>query len=151
MRHVSDSDEEDEKPATSSRLLGELQRLNVSYNPDAKSELDRLDRLTPRNSDSGRVNHIEVANIVREVSMESQSKRVTAQYVEPRTFDEAWNHPDPKQQEFWRSAIRKEFRDRFRERSGTRDTGRMYLTIVGVSSTSGYSKLKGIGFSDPNS
>ena len=55
MRHVSNSDEEDEKPATSSRLLGELQRLNVSYNPDAKSELDRLDGLTPGNSDSGRV------------------------------------------------------------------------------------------------
>ena len=111
MRHVSDSDEEDEKPATSYRLLGELRRLNVSYNPEAKSELDRLDGLTPRNSDSVRVNRIEVANIVREVSMESQSEMVTSQYVEPRTFEEAWNHPDPKQREFWRSAIRKEFRD----------------------------------------
>ena len=43
---------------------------------------------------------MEVANIVREVSMESQSKKVTYQYVEPKTFDEAWNHPDPKQREF---------------------------------------------------
>ena len=41
VRHVSDSDEEDENPAPSSRLLGELRRLNVSYNPDAKTELDR--------------------------------------------------------------------------------------------------------------
>ena len=56
VRHVSDSDEEDEKPVTSSRLLGELQRLNASYNPDAKSELDRLDGLTPSNSNSGRGN-----------------------------------------------------------------------------------------------
>lgn len=45
----------------------------MSYNPDAKSELDSLDGLTPRNSNSGRVNRIELANIVREVSMESQS------------------------------------------------------------------------------
>ena len=43
--------------------------------------------------------------------MESQNEKVTTQYVEPTIFDEAWNHPDPKQQEFWRSAIRKEFRD----------------------------------------
>ena len=97
VSHVHNSDEEDEKPATSSRLLGELQRLNVSYNRDAKSELDPLDGLISRNSDLGRVNRIEVAIIVREVSMESQSKQVSTQYVEPRTFDEAWNHPDPKQ------------------------------------------------------
>ena len=32
VRRVSDSDEEDVKPAPSSRLLGELRRLNVSYN-----------------------------------------------------------------------------------------------------------------------
>ena len=96
---------------TSFRLLGELQRLNASYNPDAKSELGLLDGLTPRNSNSGRVNQIEVANIVREVSMESQSEMVTSQYVEPKTFDEAWNHPDPKQRKFLRSAVRKEFKD----------------------------------------
>ena len=56
MRHVDNSDEEDEKPVTSSQLLGELQRLNASYNPDAKSELDSLERLTPRNNDSGKIN-----------------------------------------------------------------------------------------------
>ena len=106
VRHVSNLDEEDEKPATSSRLLGELRRLNVSYNPVAKSELDRLDGLTPRNSNLVRVNRIQLANIVRDVSMESQIEKVTTQYVEPRTFEEAWNHPDPKQREFWRSAIR---------------------------------------------
>ena len=55
-RHVSNSDKEDVKPVTPSQLLGELQRLNASYNSDAKSELDRLDGSTPRNSDSGRVN-----------------------------------------------------------------------------------------------
>ena len=103
VRHVSNSNEEDEKPVASSKFLGELRRLNASYNQDAKSELDCLYGLTLRNSDLGRVNQIEVANIVREVSMESQSKKVITEYVDPKTFDEAWNHPDPKQREFWRS------------------------------------------------
>ncbi len=30
---------------------------------------------------------------------------------EPRTFQEAWNHPDPEQCMKWREAIRKEFAD----------------------------------------
>ena len=32
-------------------------------------------------------------------------------YTEPRTFQEAWHHPDPIQRDLWREAIRKEFRD----------------------------------------
>ena len=102
VRHVSDSDEEDEKPAPSSRLLGELRRLNVSYNPDAKTELDRLDGLTSKNQDSGRVNHIEVANIVREVSMESQNEKVNPEdskvnpeYIEPKTFEDCLLYTSP--------------------------------------------------------
>ena len=30
---------------------------------------------------------------------------------EPKTFDQAWNHPNPKDQKLWREAINKEFRD----------------------------------------
>eukprot|EP00957_Ditylum_brightwellii_P026706 2020009-Ditylum_brightwellii.AAC.1 len=32
-------------------------------------------------------------------------------YVIPKNFDEAWNHPDPVQRAKWREAIRKEFHD----------------------------------------
>ena len=32
-------------------------------------------------------------------------------YVIPKKFDEAWNHPDPVQREKWRETIRKEFHD----------------------------------------
>ena len=32
-------------------------------------------------------------------------------YVNPRTFDEAWNHPDENDRKKWREAIRKEFHD----------------------------------------
>ena len=31
--------------------------------------------------------------------------------VEPSSFQEAWNHPDPEQRKKWRGAIRKEFSD----------------------------------------
>ena len=31
--------------------------------------------------------------------------------VEPTTFQESWNHPDPIQREKWRTDIRKEFHD----------------------------------------
>ena len=101
VRHVSNRDEEDEKPVTSSQLLGELQRINASYNTDAKSQLDPLDG-------SGGANRIEIANIVREILMESQGEQIISSNVKPKTFDEAWNCPGPTQQEFWRSAIRKD-------------------------------------------
>ena len=63
------------------------------------------------NNDSGKVNRIEVAKIVREVSMDSQTEKVTSHYIAPKTFEEAWCHLDPKQREFWRSAVRKELKD----------------------------------------
>ena len=56
VRRVSDSDKEGKNSVMSSRLLGELQRLNASNNPEAKSHPNQLDELTPRNSDSGGVN-----------------------------------------------------------------------------------------------
>lgn len=33
------------------------------------------------------------------------------QYVEPKNFREAWDHPDEEQRDKWREAIRKEFKD----------------------------------------
>ena len=35
----------------------------------------------------------------------------STQYVEPRSYDEAWNHPDPVQRTKWREAITKEYGD----------------------------------------
>ena len=36
---------------------------------------------------------------------------VESDYLEPSTFEEAWNHEDPKERESWRGAIKKEFQD----------------------------------------
>ena len=43
--------------------------------------------------------------------METENSKTEHNYVEPKNFQEAWNHPDPIQREKWREAIRKEFRD----------------------------------------
>ena len=32
-------------------------------------------------------------------------------YTEPKTFDNAWNHPDPYQRKMWRNAMNKEYGD----------------------------------------
>ena len=94
-----------------SRLRSELNRLNMSFNPEAKEQLDRLGDLTSRCEDAGRDNSLETANFVRETTMKEQDEKVEPEYVEPKTFQEACNHPDPIQRKFWREGIRKEFRD----------------------------------------
>ena len=36
---------------------------------------------------------------------------MSSDYDEPSTFEEAWNNEDPKDQEGWKDAIKKEFQD----------------------------------------
>ena len=38
-------------------------------------------------------------------------EEVNQDIEEPTCFDDAWNHPDPKQCSLWRTSIRKEFHD----------------------------------------
>ena len=47
---------------------------------------------------------------IADVADATESSEYT-KYVEPKTFDEAWNHPDPEQRRKWREAITKEFTD----------------------------------------
>ena len=39
-------------------------------------------------------------------------------YIEPKTFDQAWNHADPEQRRKWREAIGKEYNDMKKRRFG---------------------------------
>ena len=92
--------------------MGELKRLSTSYNPDANLHLEKLEELASRNEETGRDNLLETANFVREAVMKNQEGvEKPMKYVEPKTFQEAYNHPDPKQRKLWREGIRKEFRD----------------------------------------
>ena len=76
-------------------------------------QLDKLDGLPNSQgltSNSGD-NLLEVANFVREATMSEQNEKVDSQWIEPKTFQEAYNHLDLVQRKKWRAGIRKEFRD----------------------------------------
>ena len=68
--------------SVNTRLLGELKRLNASYNP-----------------------------LIQEVTDMAFVSATESDYLEPQTFSEAWEHPDATEREGWRAGIRKEFRD----------------------------------------
>lgn len=83
---TEDEDEEENQPAlANTRLNRELRGLQP-YNLPGRLEIE------------GGTNHF--CFFVPE----------GAEVTEPSTFQEAWNHPDPKERHFWREAIRLEFR-----------------------------------------
>ena len=61
-----------------------------------------VDKLDYVNEKSG-ANEIDKSTILRELVQELKAEL-------PRTYDEAWNHPDPKLRERWRASIRKELK-----------------------------------------
>jgi hypothetical protein len=65
------------------------------------------------NNESGRDSTVtELANLLIDVAkVAGEVKDIVPQYIEPKTFKEAWNHPDLMQCAKWREAIRKEFCD----------------------------------------
>ena len=97
------------------RAVRELRGLQYSAdggNPTANEELARL-----TDPEAGR----EVANailpdraysfIARETMLEAIEKAEVTEYLEPNSFDGAWNHTDVVQRDKWREAIKKEFGD----------------------------------------
>jgi hypothetical protein len=65
------------------------------------------------NYESGRDSTVaELANLLIDVAKAAREvKDVEPHYIEPKTFKEAWNHPDPMQRAKWCEAIQKKFRD----------------------------------------
>ena len=51
-----------------------------------------------------------IAVAKNETDQPTQDKPST-DYIEPKSFDQAWNHPDPEQRHKWREAIGKEYND----------------------------------------
>jgi hypothetical protein len=69
---------------TNRKLLNELKRLNTSYNPTLKDDVEDITDLVFLGAvDSG--------------------------FLEPQTFEQAWHHPDAGEKEGWHNAIKKEF------------------------------------------
>ena len=125
VNYVTDSEDEsdDEQEVVASpvttvnqKVIREMRKLSTSYNPDANviAQQGRVTRsLVNTDNESGRDSTVtELANLLIDVAkVAGKVKDVVPQYIEPKTFKEAWNHPDPMQRVKWREAIRKEFRD----------------------------------------
>ena len=127
--YVTDSEDEsdDEQEVVASpvttvnqKVIREMKKLSTSYNQDASANANlttqqgRVTRSSVNvDNESERDSTVtELANLLIDVAkVAGEVKDVVPQFIEPKTFKEAWNHPDPMQRAKWREAIRKEFRD----------------------------------------
>ena len=82
-----------ETAPSNTRLINELKRLNVSYNPEATQALENISAAIETTVEYGFVG------------------AVTSDYDEPSTFEEAWNSDISEDRNGWREAITKEFND----------------------------------------
>jgi hypothetical protein len=80
---------------TKEKVYCQLKRLESSYNPEALTLI--------KNIEQGRKILLDQANIAL--------FNISPSELEPTTFDDAWNHPSPKDRELWRAAINKELGD----------------------------------------
>ena len=126
---------------TRSRQYTELRRLQDYFNPNVTPQAGREDNLPPsartrsqigrekasQDQDSTELTH-EAANAMLDKLFSNFNRPLELEDVlfmgleelvlmssedikEPKTFDEAWNHPNPEERKKWREAIRKELRD----------------------------------------
>jgi PAS domain-containing protein len=77
------------------KVYRNLRQLKSSFNPEAAKIIER--------NEQGREILLNLANFA--FFGEGTVER------EPSTFEEAWNHDDPRSQEKWREAINKEFEE----------------------------------------
>ena len=111
------------------KVLCALKKLKSSFiNPEATKLVEELSGAKASDetnktsetskSETGReVTYYLVAHFLLDVCNFSwPDKEPSHQYEEPRTFQEAWNHPDPTQRVKWRDGIKKEFHDMTKRR-----------------------------------
>ena len=84
------------------RSTRELLKLEAFYNQDPLRYLNKGDSY---------FKDLDVGHVVTETGFFSEVER---DYLETKTFREAWDYNDPDKQENWRNAIRKEIRDMIR-------------------------------------
>jgi len=126
----TESVETTESNRVHARVLREMHRLSGWFNPIANEVIDRAEaEADETGNDSDDATHQsgrEIANTMIELlpsqfafyakagvigtnlDFKDAYKQIP---IEPTTFHEAYYHPDPEQQEKWREAIKKEFRD----------------------------------------
>ena len=103
--------------AENPKVVAAMKKLNSSFNPDAH-KIVRASRRS--HSEAGREDSVSTSDVSRYLCelacMVKDTEKVSSTIStwsnkEPKTFEEAWNHPDPVQRARWRQAILKEFGD----------------------------------------
>ena len=86
-----------EETQVNQKVLKEMRKLQGWFNPSATKFVEELP-----SQQAG-----------RELILDQVDFAFTTMddYVEPKSFEEAWNHPDESQRQKWRDAIHKEFKD----------------------------------------
>ena len=77
------------------KVYRQLKQLESSFNPEASRIIENIEQ--------GRDILLDQVNFALSTASPSQ--------IEPTDFDEAWNHPNPKDRELWRTAINKELNE----------------------------------------
>ena len=117
--NISDNDDEDksqsENTTINPKVVSAMKKLDVSYNDEARKIVEEAQKNDTINLVTGRDFTVEDERLNFLMDLVDLSMNVedlpNPDYVIPKIFDEAWNHPDPVQREKWREAIRKEFHD----------------------------------------
>ena len=118
-------------PRPTPRAIRELRRIGGCLNPEADRMVQEWE-----NQQFGRES-IDMAHLMMDISDVSMMSDETLEMVEPESFREAWDHPDPNQREKWRQAIKKELGD-MNKRGVWRKINSWHLTV----STSHQSRSK---------
>eukprot|EP01082_Thalassiosira_pseudonana_P004207 g3736.t1 g3736 contig13:32484-34808(-) len=126
---ISEGDTSEAENQTNPKLLREMRKLDASYNPDAHKVIEstKLNE-EPIDDGTGRVSDVEgtdelsnlliatdeLSNLLMDITKVASSEKPTLlqlPYDEPKTWEQAWYHPDPYQRKMWRAAIMKKWND----------------------------------------
>ena len=108
------------------RATQELRKLETFYNKDPMRYLDETNDFLYRNLDKD-FEDTDVGNIIFESGFYSA---VESDYLEPKSFREAWDQKDPVIWELWKNSIRKEIRDMIRRGCGDIEKSQIYHLII---------------------
>ncbi len=133
MDGYEEGESEIKTPSTNPKLRKELKNLETFYNPTNPKLLKELKNMdtfynpTMTVDKTGR-EESETARLLIDVAKVTDNQRDDATkqqpFEEPKTFQQAWYHPDEYQCKMWREAIRKEYQDMIKHKVWRRTSKR---------------------------
>ena len=89
-----------------------------------------------------------ISETMHEHNNDDKNETTNKTIKEPKTFQEAWSHPNLDQQQKWREAIKKELKDMINEAYFERRNDQPCQQENDVSRTNGYSRSKEMEYSE---